>query len=260
MGTTILQISDPHLMSQTDGRMHGIRPYDTLRSVLGAARSIHGTPEHVVFSGDLSQEHTEMGYRQLANVLHDWIECSSFVPGNHDDRQELINVFPQPKSNATCVTFRLTAGEWQIIGLDSHSPGNVFGELSSPQLEILENWIAKDRSRPTLLFLHHPPISVESPCLDPLVLQNGTDLAEAISGTGVRGIFCGHVHHEYEGDLAGVPVYTTPSTAFQFKPHTDRPAMDPQPPGWRSIMLEEDIFTTNVHRLDTIDDIPTLAT
>lgn len=256
MSIDILQISDPHLMSQTNARVSGIRTHQTLHSVLNAARQIHGTPDRIVISGDLCHEHTNIGYRKLKKALNDWTERSSFIPGNHDDRQELINVFPQQESDAKCVTFRIIVGNWQIIGLDSQSPGNVFGELSRKQLQLLSNWIADEHSRPTMIFIHHPPISMQTPWLDTLILKNPDELVEVIKDGNVRAIFCGHVHQEYMGELAGVPVYTTPSTAFQFKLGTEKPSHDTQPPGWRSIKLIENTFTTEIHRLQELGDTP----
>lgn len=43
-----------------------------------------------------------------------------------------------------------------------------------------------------------------------LGLRNGTGLADAITGTDVRLILCGHFHLQLFGMLAGVPVRVTP--------------------------------------------------
>jgi Icc protein len=63
----------------------------------------------------------------------------------------------------------------------------------------------------TVLVLHHPPIAVPtSPIMDMVNLRNAGDLADAVQGTDVRAILCGHFHLQLSGLLRGIPVWVTP--------------------------------------------------
>ena len=66
---------------------------------------------------------------------------------------------------------------------------------------------------------------------------------------GVRGVFCGHIHHVFEGNFAGIPLYSAPSASFQFVPESDEMKLDLRPPGFRVIQTEEMRFSTRVVRL-----------
>ena len=53
---TILQISDPHLMSTADGVLKGVVTAAKLKRVLGRARQECPDPDRVILTGDLSHE------------------------------------------------------------------------------------------------------------------------------------------------------------------------------------------------------------
>ena len=50
----------------------------------------------------------------------------------------------------------------------------------------------------------------------------------------------GHIHQSHEADWDGIPVYSTPSTCFQFKPKSVDFALDDLPPAYRWIDLYSD--------------------
>ena len=256
--TKILQISDPHLLSLPDGKLRGVTVAQSLQQVLQKARQEVVDPARVVFSGDLSQEHTVAGYQLLKDLLEDWSERSLLIPGNHDDRGRMRQVFHQVPGQADeDIWFRDEIGDWQLIGLDSQVPDEGRGELSQQTLDRLQTCLSETPGRPTLIFLHHHPMSVQSEWLDRIGLSNSESLEKLLrSHEGVRGIFCGHIHQVFEGTFAGVPFYSTPSAAFQFVPQTEQIRFDLLPPGFRVIELQEQDFRTSVVRLDTIPFVP----
>ena len=256
--TKLLQISDPHLLSLPDDKLRGVPTAQSLQQVLQKARHEVVDPARVVFSGDLSQEHTLAGYQLLKDLLEDWSERSLLIPGNHDDRSRMRRVFHQVPGQADeDIWFRDEIGDWQLIGLDSHVPDEGRGELSQQTLDRLQSWLSETPGRPTLIFLHHHPMSVQSEWLDTIGLSNPESLEKLLASyQGVRGIFCGHIHQVFEDKFAGVPFYSTPSAAFQFVPKTKQITFDLLPPGFRVIELQEQDFRTRVVRLDTIPFVP----
>jgi len=256
--TTILQISDLHLMSKPTGTLKAVPTAKSFEMVLKRARDEVPNPQRVVLSGDLSHEHTVAGYQLLSDLLGDWVERCLLIPGNHDDRHGLRSVFEQvPCTADDDVLFRDDVGEWQLIGLDSHVTGQVYGKLGDDTLDQLQVWLSENKERPTLIFVHHPPVPVNSLWIDKIGLRNSDPLESLIrNGKGVRGIFCGHIHQVFEGRFAGIPFYSTPSTAFQFKPKTDEMQFDLQPPGFRVIELQESEFSTRVVRLNELPFAP----
>ena len=250
--TTILQISDPHLMSDRSGRLKGVPTAQSLADVLTVARQRYPECDRVVWTGDLSHEHTVQGYELLKELAGDWLERSLFIPGNHDDRGALRQVFPKVEGEGDQpLGFCAELGRWQLIGLDSHLPGEVAGAFSDEQLDQLHFWLAENPERPTLLFTHHPPASVQNEGLDAIGLRNPEPLAMLVSrNQGVCGIFSGHVHHVFEGEFVGLPLFTCPSTSFQFRAGVGDIQFDHVPPGFRMIVFaDDDTFSTEVVRI-----------
>ncbi len=256
--TTILQISDPHLLSQPDGTLKGVPTLKSLRLVLQRARDEVADPGRLILSGDLSHEETIGGYELLKELLGDWTGRTLLIPGNHDDRCGMRTVFEQvPGETDDDVWFRDELGDWLLIGLDSHVPGEVYGELSDEILDKLDLWLSENPERPTLIFLHHHPVSVNSPWLDTIRLRNSSSLEMLLRRSQcVRGVFCGHIHQVYEGIFAGIPLYSAPSASFQFVSESEEMKFDLRPPGFRVIELQELQISTRVVRLDEIPFVP----
>lgn len=84
--------------------------------------------------------------------------------------------------------------------------------------------------------------------MDQIVLKNPELLAEALRGVNALAIFCGHTHFEHQGGLAGIPVYVTPATSFQFSRR--EPVVESTRPAWREIVIDGTGVRTQVHWLD----------
>ncbi len=255
---TILQISDLHLLSQPQGTLKGVPTSASLALVLQRARDAYPDPDCIVLTGDLSHEETVAGYELLKWHLGDWGERCLLIPGNHDNRTGLREVFRQvPGMSDEPIWFQSELGDWLLLGLDTHVPGEVYGELSAQSLNRLETALTENGGRPALVFMHHHPGPVGSTWLDKIGLQNAP-LLEALlpRHAGVRGLFCGHIHQVFEGQLAGVPFYSAPATAIQFLPGSETVQFDLQPPGFRVIELDGDQFSTATVRLDHMPFTP----
>ena len=252
--STILQISDPHLMSKSDGTLKGVPTAESFGMVLQRARAEVPDPARVVLTGDLSHEHTVDGYELLKDILGDWTERSLLIPGNHDDRLGMRTVFHQvPGHDDDEILFREELEKWLLIGLDSHVPDEVYGELSEGILEKLDVWLSENPDRPTLIFLHHPPVPVGSRWIDKIGLRNPTALKALIgSSPGIRGLFCGHIHQVFEGSFAGKPFFSAPAASFQFLPKSEVMELDLRPEGFRVIELQEMAISTRAVRLDAV--------
>ena len=256
--TTILQISDFHLLSRPDGTLKGVPTSESVALVMQRAREEIADPACIVLTGDFSHEETVAGYELLRTHLGDWTERSLLIPGNHDDRAKMRQVFEQvPGELAEPIWFRRECDQWVLIGIDSHVPGQVYGELSDQTLERLAQNLAKGANRPTLIFLHHHPSAVGSRWVDEIGLRNAESLAKLLADhPQVRGVFCGHIHHVFEGTIADVPFHSAPSAAIQFLPMSETMQFDLLPPGFRVIELLDGRFTTRVVRLDHLPFTP----
>lgn len=247
----ILQLTDLHLLADPAERRKGVPTRETFRDVLQLVRARHPDFDLAVFSGDLAHDEQLETYRALRDLLGDWLPRCRFLPGNHDDRRFLRSAFSGiVEGGRRPIGFAANLGEWRILGLDTHVPGEVRGHIEDEQLDWLEADLAEHADRPTLIFMHHPPISVHSAWLDRLGLDDAEQFEQLIlASPQVKLICAGHIHHEFHGRLGKADVYTTPSTGVQFEPAADEPTYAAEPPGYRVITLEGASYRTEVVRL-----------
>jgi len=97
----------------------------------------------------------------------------------------------------------------RVITLDSLVPGQVAGRLSPEQLDWLREVLADPAPAGSVVVLHHPPISVSEQWAA-ASLQDPSALADALRGSDVQAVLCGHVHAQIAGSLGGVAVWVGP--------------------------------------------------
>lgn len=252
MSTRVVQISDCHLFSDPAEELRGVQPHQAVLAALQHVTEHEGGCDFLVISGDLAHDEAKPTYQMLREMLGSWVPRCRLIPGNHDDREFMHEIFSEiVPAGQEAVCFEEDLPGWRMIGLDSHVPGEVPGELSAAQWEWLAERLAENQEQPTILFMHHPPFSVASPWLDGIALREGERFMDLVGKMPqVRVVCCGHVHQEFQQQGEPALLLTTPSVAVQFRPQTETAEIDTVPPGYRVFDLHEDgSFETQVVRL-----------
>lgn len=250
MAIRIVQLTDLHLYRDPASRLAGVDTWATFRAVLAQVKSRRVDPDYLVLTGDLAQDEELDTYLMLREELGEWVERCRIIPGNHDDRSNLRQVFPELFTDSgEALTFRLAAGGWRIIGLDSQIPGEVNGRVDDAQLAWLRTEMGNAPGVPTLLFVHHPPLPISVDWIDKLGLIDSSGLVELIeSSPEVKVVCAGHVHQEFSGRIGAAEMYTTPSTCVQFGARTEK-TFDTRMAGYRLLTLDGDAHHSAVYRL-----------
>jgi len=258
MSIRILQLSDPHLLSDPDGRLRGVPTWRSFRQVLRHLDREALDFDWVIVTGDLAHDEQRETYRRLKRTMEERNTPWRMIPGNHDNRAFMREVFPEAsRPGRDFFSFSLDLPGWKLVGLDSRLPGFLSGRLGHPQLEWLRQELETDPEVPTILFMHHPPVPVGCPWLDGIGLEDAGHLNRVVAAAPqVQLICCGHVHHEFRGKLGNAEVLATPSTAFQFLPKGETPVFEPIPPGARILELDGSRWCTRVVRVPELTWMP----
>ncbi|NQV11082.1 MAG: metallophosphoesterase [Cyanobacteria bacterium] len=237
----VLQLSDPHLLAESSACYRGVNPWRGLRHGLNQAlASLEQRPDLLLITGDLCQDESLAGYRQLRELVASSGIPLALLPGNHDDPALLRQVFSHGASLAPAV---LPLGGWRLILLSSHQRGSTAGGLDGAQLDWLGCQLAGDDA-PTWVAIHHPPVPIGSPGLDAIALQRPEGLLALLAGSPVvKGVVFGHVHQHWQGALPGrpeVPLLGCPSTLCAFEAAQPCPLGRPEDPGGRWLELGPD--------------------
>jgi Icc protein len=228
----LVQLSDPHIgATWADGD-----PVAGLRAAVESVRRLPDAPDAVLMTGDLSDNAADSEYELVRELLAQLGAPFYVLPGNHDDRDTLRRNFDLPGAVGAPVQYAVELGPLRLVVLDSTRPGEVPGELDGDRLSWLEAELAGAPDRPTLIALHHPPVSTGIPAWDELGLPAADrralgDVLERHAQ--VRRIVAGHLHRAMTSELAGRAVFTVPSTYVQMRLsfNSDEAETAAEPPG-----------------------------
>ncbi|MGW3244421.1 metallophosphoesterase family protein [Streptomyces sp. NPDC001070] len=222
----ILHISDIHIGPHDAPDSRGINARESLRRMLTDLAAVPGV-DAVVVSGDVADDGSPEAYTAAREMVREFARRKRapviFCTGNHDERGAFAKVLgsghldadgddlaaavahsPQGERAAASII-----GGHRFITLDSLVPGQVYGRVGARQLDWLRAVLAVPAPRGSVVVLHHPPITLDVEIQQALGLQNSAELADAVRGTDVRLILCGHFHLQLFGHLASIPVWVT---------------------------------------------------
>lgn len=242
MSVRVVQITDLHLMADPRAELKGTCTRDRFETVLDVLRCECLSAERLIVTGDLAHDELRETYEALCELLAEWLPKLRIIPGNHDNREAMRAVFGdriQVLDDRN--VFAEEVGGWKLIGLDSQLPGELRGQLGDRQRDWFTRELTAEPTRPTAIFLHHPPVRVGSEWLDRIGLDDA-DLLLALlqQHSQVKLIACGHIHQEWTCHSGSLLVLATPSTGVQFQPETETLVVDSVSPGLRILDLETD--------------------
>jgi len=229
----LVQLSDPHIGATWGGG----DPFAGLRAAVESVRLMPDDPDAVLMSGDLA-DHAADGEYELVRELLEQLGAPVYVlPGNHDDRDALRRHFDVPGPTGAPVQYAVDLGPLRLVVLDSTRPGEDPGQLDVDRLAWLDAELAAAPDQPTLIALHHPPVSTGIAAWDAFGLPDADRraLGEIVQRhQQVRRIVSGHLHRTMAAELAGRAVLTVPSTYVQTRLEFDPAVIEyvSEPPGF----------------------------
>jgi len=210
----IAQISDTHITSP-GSKAYGVASMaENLRTCVEHINQMVPRPDVVIHSGDVTNAGTVDECRYAAEILAGLDMPLYVVPGNHDAGKNLSTAFEGgvcPDNDYVVEDYRV-----RLIGMDSTRPGQPGGLITVAQARWLDERLAAQPDKPTMIFLHHPPVKCS-------VLESdedgfeGSELLGAVveKYANVERILCGHIHLLVQVRWHGTLVSTAPSIGMQ---------------------------------------------
>ena len=229
----VVQLSDPHIGADWgDGD-----PVARLAATVAEVRALESAPAAVLISGDLADHAADPEYEQLRELLAPIDAPLYALPGNHDGRAALRRHFGAPGAGDEPIQYAVDLGPLRLVALDTVLPGEDRGELGAARLGWLQTTLAGAPETPTIVALHHPPLTTGAAIFDEIGLAPGDQLAlgEVVRRhPQVRRIVAGHLHWTVAGDLDGCGVLVAPSTYLQavLDFDADEIRLSAEPPGF----------------------------
>lgn len=247
----LAQLSDLHIGATEEE----VDPLARLETVVEAVLALPNAVDAVLVSGDVSDDGGEESCRLARSALARF-DCPVHVlPGNHDDRARLREAFGMSGAGAEPISYSVEVGSLRLVLLDSNVPGQDPGRFGPRDLAWLDATLGEEPEQPTLLALHHTPLSTGLPGWDAINLDPAEieALGEVVARhPQLRAIVGGHLHRVAAASLAGCPVLSAPSTYLQARPDFDFDDEDVEmvgPPGFALHVFADGALSCQVEML-----------
>lgn len=234
----IAQITDTHLYADVQKELLGLQTMASFQAVIERVKALARKPDLLLLTGDLSQDSTAESYERLQEIVSPLAIPAYWVPGNHDCPKTMAQVLTRSPISPQKSFY---ADSWKIILLDSSVPDCVHGELSPESLEWLDQELSQAEGSPALIAFHHPPFLSGSDWMKDIGLRNADEFFQVCDRhSHVKLVLFGHIHQDFSRQRHQVYYLGTPSTCIQFKPNSDKFALDEEQPGLRLVTLYPD--------------------
>jgi 3',5'-cyclic AMP phosphodiesterase CpdA len=214
----LCQISDLHIKPE---RRLAYGVVDTAAMLERCIEHIAGLPQRpdaVIATGDLVDAGTAAEYELLRDMLSPLTMPVYLMPGNHDERQAMRQVFHDHdylQSPSVFIQYVIDDFPVRVIALDSVIPGEGGGTLCDERLEWLERALSASR-KPTVIALHHPPFVTGIGHMDRVALDASAKLERIVARHAhVERVIAGHLHRPITVRFGGTVASTCPSPAHQ---------------------------------------------
>jgi 3',5'-cyclic AMP phosphodiesterase CpdA len=215
----IAQITDTHIKARGKLAYQRVDTAAMLRRCVAELERLDPQPDLIVLTGDLVDLGRTEEYAYLRNLLAPLRPPLLVIPGNHDERAAMRAAFsgdgylPADGFLHYAIDDRFPL---RIVGLDTLVPQEGRGELCTERLAWLEDTLARQPDRPTLLLMHHPPFLTGIGHMDEIGLAGRAAFAEIVARHAqIEAILCGHLHRNIQTAVGGRRVLTCPSPAHQ---------------------------------------------
>lgn len=215
----IAQISDTHIAGWGE-KTYGIAPMaENLARCVDHINQCDPKPDVVLVTGDITCAGGVEEAEQAASLLGRLQIPFYIIPGNHDDRSSLGSAFDGhacPSGFQGFSNYVIDDFDVRLIAMDSTAPGVPGGEICQTRAAWLDERLSEGKERPTVIFMHHPPVKcgVLETDMDGFA---GADLLGDIieKYTNIEGVLCGHIHLPIHVRWRGTVVSTAPSMGMQ---------------------------------------------
>ncbi len=233
----IAHLSDPHVRPEGVLYQGVVDSNAMFAAAIAQVNALESQPDLVLLTGDLVDEGRPEEYAMMRRLLGRLGVPVLAIPGNHDDRAAFRKAFHDHGYMPPAGPISYVADDFgpvRIVALDVTVPGQHHGAVSTNGAQWLDDELAAEPGRPTLVMMHQPPFDTGVPYLDLFHCRDGGRLADVVARhSSVERIVCGHVHRFMQVRFGGTMLCTAPSTttAVALRLRRDaRPASYAEPP------------------------------
>lgn len=214
----IAQITDAHIVEKGTHWLSEplTKTHERLAHAISYLNAMHPAPDVVLFTGDAVDDGRREAYEHLVELLSSLKIPYFILPGNHDSREEMRKAFFGKPYMPSTGFLQYVVDDYpvRLIALDTHVEKESLGKICEDRLNWLEKTLNAETSKPTLIFMHHPPVKTGTKVFDRITCFYPEYFENLIrEKNNILGIVTGHYHHFCLSTFGGKPCIIAPSIA-----------------------------------------------
>ncbi len=215
----IAHISDLHIAANGENAYGQVPTAANLSRCVDHINQLQPAVDLVLVTGDITYAGLAEEAKLAAELLEKLDAPYFVIPGNHDERAILKAAFEVrgcPSTDGDFINYRVDGFPLSFIALDTTIPGEPGGEVCPERAAWLEKQLENAAGKPTIIFMHHPPVKCGVLETDEDGFVGADLLGDVVEKyPNIERILCGHIHLTTHVRWCGTVISTAASMGLQ---------------------------------------------
>ena len=216
----IAQLTDTHITVPHNENEDCYVKLEALQKCVLQINKLDPLPNVVIHTGDLSHNGRTDEYKLTKSIMDELKVPYLITAGNRDSTKNLVNAFDLSSvdyHDQQLLQYGSDIAGYRLVSVDTSSQNSNLGLLNFSKLAHLDGLLRQKQSCPTIIFMHHPPISLsnsEPPEHEYENFRMIKNFAEIVDRhPQIIAFLCGHIHRAFSSHINTSPVMVTPPLA-----------------------------------------------
>jgi len=216
----IAQLTDTHITVPQNNNEDCYVKLEAFKKSVLKINTLDPLPDIVIHTGDLSHNGRPDEYKLAKSIMEELKVPYLITVGNRDSNTNLIHEFDLKSVKVQehqLLQYSADIASYRLVSVDTSSQNSNLGFLNFSKLAHLDGLLRQKQSCPTIIFMHHPPISLSNSEPPEHEYENFSmikNFAEIVDRhPQIIAFLCGHIHRAFSSHINASPIMVIPPLA-----------------------------------------------
>ena len=213
----IAQLTDTHITVPRNKNGDCYVRIEALKKCVLQINGLNRSPDIVIHTGDLSHNGQKDEYKLTRSIMDELKSPYLITAGNRDSITNLIEEFNLGSIKGLdqqLLQYTADIAGYRLVSVDTSSQNSNLGSLNFSKLAHLDELLRQKPNCPTVIFMHHPPITLsnsEPPKHEYENIRMIKNFSEIVDRhPQIVAFLCGHIHRAFSSHINASPILAMP--------------------------------------------------